>query len=73
MKPQVPVMYHFGATDTFIPAATIDCIRQADPAGVFHVYEGAGHGFSCDDREGYHPEASRLAESRTLEFLARHL
>ena len=73
MTPDVPVMYHFGATDTFIPAATIDRIRQADPAGVFHVYAGAGHGFSCDDREGYHPEASQLAEERTLDFLAQHL
>jgi carboxymethylenebutenolidase len=73
MKPRVPVMYHFGAKDMFIPAATIEKIRQADPAGIFHVYEGAEHGFGCDDRESYHPAASQLAEQRTLEFLARHV
>jgi carboxymethylenebutenolidase len=73
MKPAIPVMYHFGAKDAFIPAATIERIRVADPSGIVHVYEGAGHGFSCDDRAGYHAEASALAEQRSLEFLARHL
>lgn len=72
MRPKVPVMYHFGAKDMFIPTATIDRIRKADPGGVFHVYEGADHGFGCDDRESYHAAAASLAEERTLEFLARH-
>jgi carboxymethylenebutenolidase len=73
MKPKVPVMYHFGATDHFIPMTTIDNIRRADPQGIFHVYEGAGHGFNCDDREGYHPAASELSDQRSKEFLARYL
>lgn len=73
MTPNVPVLYHFGAKDAFIPAATIDRIRAADPGGIVHVYEGADHGFSCDDRAGYHPEAAALAEQRTLAFLARHV
>jgi carboxymethylenebutenolidase len=73
MQPPIPVMYHFGARDMFIPAATIDGIRKADPAGVFHVYEGADHGFGCDDRESYHPAAAALAEQRTLAFLGQHL
>lgn len=73
MKPQIPVMYHFGATDAFIPMTTIDKIRQADPHGIFHVYEGAGHGFNCDDRHGYHPAAAELSDQRSREFLDRHL
>lgn len=72
MQPKVPVMYHFGAKDAFIPPATIEAIRTADPAGTYHIYEGADHGFSCDDRAGYHPEAAALAERRSLEFLAQH-
>jgi carboxymethylenebutenolidase len=72
MQPKVPVMYHFGARDRFIPAVTIEKIRQADPSGVFHIYEGADHGFNCDDRESYHAAAAALSESRTLEFLGRH-
>lgn len=73
MRPRVPVMYHFGADDTFIPQSTIDKIREADPGGTFHVYAGAGHGFSCDDRQGYHPDSAALAEKRSLEFLSQHL
>jgi carboxymethylenebutenolidase len=73
MRPKVPVMYHFGASDMFIPPATIDGVRKADPAGVFHLYEGADHGFGCDDRESYHPVAAALAEERTLAFLGKHL
>jgi carboxymethylenebutenolidase len=73
MQPKVPVMYHFGGEDTYIPPSTIEKIRAADPGGIVHVYEGAGHGFSCDDRHGYHPKAASLAEQRTLDFLGRHL
>jgi len=73
MQPRVPVMYHFGAEDAYIPSSTIDRIREVDSHGVVHVYEGAGHGFSCDDRHGYVAEAASLAEKRTLDFLSEHL
>ncbi|MEO7387355.1 MAG: dienelactone hydrolase family protein [Gammaproteobacteria bacterium] len=73
MVPKIPVLYHFGAKDAFIPLATIDQIRKADPTGEFHVYEGADHGFACDDRDSHHPAATALAEQRTLDFLALHV
>lgn len=73
MQPRVPVQYHFGAEDRFIPPAVIEQIRAVDPAGEIHVYPGAGHGFGCDDRDGYVAEAAALAEQRSLDFLARHL
>ena len=47
--------------------------RKADPAGIFHTYEGADHGFACDDRDSHHPGAAALAEERSLAFLAAHL
>jgi carboxymethylenebutenolidase len=72
MRPRVPVLYHFGAKDKFIPPATIDAIRKADPDGIVHVYEGADHGFSCDDRDSFHAEASALALQRTLVFMQEH-
>ena len=37
------------------------------------VYEGAGHGFNCDQRDSYDPQAAALARTRTLEFLARYV
>ena len=73
MQPKVPVMYHFGGKDKFIPTTTIDQIRKADPTGIFHVYEGADHGFNCDDRESYHAASSELSEKRTLEFVGRYM
>lgn len=73
MSPKVPVMYHFGGADSYIPASAIDVIRTGDPDGRFFSYEGAGHGFSCDDRDGYSEAAAVLAEERSLQFLAEHV
>lgn len=47
-------------------------IAEAHPDVAVHIYE-ADHGFNCDHRASYHPEASNLARSRTLEFFAEHL
>jgi carboxymethylenebutenolidase len=72
-KPKCPVMYHFGTQDKSIPLSDIEKIKAAHPEGIFHLYEGAGHGFSCDQRPSYNPEAAALARRRTLEFLARYV
>lgn len=70
--PQCPVLMHFGEKDKTISAADRDKIRVAHPQIPIHVYE-AGHGFSCDERESYSPEATALAFSRTIQFLNEHL
>ena len=66
-------MYHFGTEDRSIPLDEVERMRAAHPAGVFHLYEGAGHGFNCDMRASYAPAAAALARQRTLDFLAAHL
>jgi carboxymethylenebutenolidase len=33
----------------------------------------AGHGFNCDQRKDYAPQAANLARQRTLEFFCKHL
>ncbi len=71
-RPVVPLMFHFGADDSLIPPATVEQIRHALPAAVFHVYENTGHGFCCDDRDGYDAESALLSEQRSLEFIARN-
>jgi carboxymethylenebutenolidase len=73
MQPRVPVLYHFGARDKFIPPATVEAIRAADSGGTVHVYENADHGFSCDDRASYDAASAALAHERTLAFLDRYL
>ena len=73
LQPKIPVQYHFGALDSFIPEEVIDRIRQADPGGEFYVYESAGHGFNCDDRESYDEVASKQSEEIAQAFLEKHL
>jgi len=73
LKPKCPVFYHFGRLDPLIPPETVAAIRAGRPDGVFHEYEGAGHGFNCDERHEYHPASAQLALERSLAFLRRHV
>jgi len=72
-KPRCPVMFHYGSEDHGIPASDVERIRAARPADAVHVYQGAGHGFNCEQRGSYDAQAASLARSRTLDFLARYL
>ena len=71
--PKCPMLYHFGANDSHIPASDIDQIRAADTRGIFHVYPGAEHGFNCDMRASFNAGAAQLAGQRTLAFLEQNL
>jgi carboxymethylenebutenolidase len=72
-KPRCPVMYHYGTEDQSIPLADVERIRAAYPDAALYTYQGAGHGFNCEQRGSYDPQAAELARTRTLEFLARHV
>jgi carboxymethylenebutenolidase len=70
-----PSLHHFGLADDFIDAETVARIRAAvtgNPGTTFETYAGANHAFDNDDFYYYDAEASALAWSRTVEFLARH-
>jgi len=71
--PRCPVQFHYGADDTGIPPENYNAVQAALPEAEFHVYRNAGHGFNCDQRASYQPEAAALAWKRTLEFLGRTL
>ncbi len=71
--PACATMLHFGSEDAGIPLADVEEIRQTHPDVAVHVYNGAGHGFNCDQRADYHPDAAKLALDRTLAHFARHL
>ena len=72
-RPQCPVMFHYGSADAGIPAQNVAQVSAARPESVVHVHEGAGHGFSCDARESFHPQHAALARTRTLAlFEAAH-
>lgn len=71
--PQVPTMLHFGAVDHAISVDDVRMVAERHPDVAVHIYDDAGHGFNCDARGSYHPEAAALAEERTREFLDLHL
>jgi carboxymethylenebutenolidase len=65
----------FGDDDTSIPVADVEALRTAlEPAPVdteIVRYEGAEHGFHCDVRASYNPEAAADAWQRTLTWFER--
>ena len=71
-KPRCPVMLHFGTLDKHIPKSDVDQVQARHPDVKIFWYE-ADHGFNCDDRAAYNPEAAKLAKDRSLEFLKKHL
>jgi carboxymethylenebutenolidase len=72
-KPKVPTLLHFGEKDTGIPQSDVETIRAKRPDVEIHVYPGAQHGFSCDERASYDKASADLAGQRTLAFFAKHL
>ena len=64
--PRCPVIYHYGMEDPHIPLNDVKCVRAVRSEGIFHLYEGAGHGFNCESRKDYRPAAAALARRRTL-------
>lgn len=70
--PSAATMLHFGEVDHAIPLDHVEAIAAAHPDVPVHVYAGAGHGFSCDARDSYHPLSAAIALGRTLEFLVDH-
>jgi carboxymethylenebutenolidase len=71
--PNCPVQMHFGERDTSIPMTDVAKVRAAQPGVEIFVYDGAQHGFGCDERGSYSAPDAALAQSRTLEFFATHL
>ncbi len=71
-KLTAPVMLHFGKQDAHIPAAEVAKVHAAHPEVEIHWYD-AGHGFNCDARASFDPQAAREARERSLTFLSKHL
>ena len=73
----VPVQVHCGTADRNVPVEQIRNLEkmlkaQRTPVETY-LYEGADHGFLAYTRPYYKPDAGKLAWSRTVDFLRRHL
>ncbi len=73
VKPKVPTLLHFGDQDQSIPMSDVELIKQKRPDCEIHVYQGAGHGFSCDERGSYNEPAHKTAWERTLGWLKKYV
>ncbi len=72
-EPSCPVLLHFGAEDDHIGKDQSDAVRDAHPEVTLYIYEGAGHGFSCDARASFSPQAATKARERSSAFLNEHM
>jgi carboxymethylenebutenolidase len=74
---QTPWLGLFGSADKGIPVADVERLRdellQAPVDTEVVLYEGADHGFHCDARAAYHPDAAADGYQRTLDWFAEHL
>lgn len=74
---RAPVLAFFGEDDPFIPLDAVERLRaEAKRLGKrveIVVYPKAPHGFFCNERDSYRPEAAADAWQRTKAFLKSHL
>lgn len=67
-----PLMFHIGEHDHSIPPEAVERHRKELPNAEVFTYP-TGHGFNCDQREGYDANSARDARKRTLAFFEKHL
>ncbi len=72
LKPNCPVMFHWGESDESIPLDDVKVFSEKHNDQTHYFYK-AGHGFNCDQRGSYDADAAKLARGRTLEFLGQHV
>jgi carboxymethylenebutenolidase len=67
----------WGNDDGGIPPENVTAIESTLKAKgkdyESHSYDGAGHGFFCNDRPSYNETAANDAWLRTVTFFAKHL
>ncbi|MGI4791811.1 MAG: dienelactone hydrolase family protein [Janthinobacterium lividum] len=74
---KAPILLFWGGKDSHIGItqvrATEDALKAAEKNYVQVTFSQADHGFFCDARASYNPEAARQAWALTLEFFATYL
>jgi carboxymethylenebutenolidase len=76
-KLTVPVLAFFGEDDPFIPLDQVEALKAEAKthrkAVEVVVYPKAPHGFFCNERDSYRPEAAKDSWERLKTFFAKHL
>jgi carboxymethylenebutenolidase len=72
-----PVLAFFGDDDPFIPMDAVEALRAAAKEHAKNVeivvYPKAPHGFFCNERDSYRPDAAKDAWEKLKSFFAKHL
>ncbi|HUJ74490.1 MAG TPA: dienelactone hydrolase family protein [bacterium] len=71
-----PILFHFGELDKSIPMDQVNQVKEAMKShkdATIYTYPTAEHGFHCDQRGSYNPEAAKVAWQRSIEFFGKHL
>ena len=72
-----PILCLFGEIDPLIPLDQTkkvdDTLKRLGKTYEIKVYNGAGHGFFCNERGSYHAESAKDAWERTKTWFAKHL
>ncbi len=72
-----PILLFWGGKDEHIGTDAVrsveDALKSAGKPYAQVVFSEADHGFFCDARASYNPEAARSAWALTLEFLATYV
>jgi carboxymethylenebutenolidase len=71
-RPQAPLLLLFGRTDPLIPPEAVEAHHKALPNARIEEFD-AGHGFNCDQRDGFHAESAARALQTSLAFLRSNL
>ncbi|MDP6980336.1 MAG: dienelactone hydrolase family protein [Myxococcota bacterium] len=71
------IVCYFGGLDTMIPEDQVTAVREALAAASSDhevvVYPEADHGFNCDRRDSFNPDAAKDAWGRTVRFFGDNL
>jgi carboxymethylenebutenolidase len=72
-----PIYLFFGGKDPLIPADHVAQVNKAltdnHKTFMMKLYPDATHGFFCDERQSYHPDAAKDAWEKFKSFFAQHL
>jgi carboxymethylenebutenolidase len=72
-----PMLLFYGDQDPFIPNDEVEKVRatlnKLNKTAEIKVYPGAPHGFFCNERDSYRPDAAKDAWGRLTTFFATHL
>ncbi len=72
-----PVLGLFGVEDTNPGPENVEKIEAAltknGKVHKFHSYAGAGHGFHCETRDSFRPEAAASAWAKSIAWLDKYL